>query len=56
MGKKQDLNTACRATFKDGHTQEFASIEEASEITGLSIASIKRIVKRPPKFVLFESC
>ena len=41
MSKKQDLNTSCRATFKDGHTQEFASIEEASESTGISVASIK---------------
>lgn len=35
------MNTACRATFKDGHVQEFSSIEEASEKTGLTIASIK---------------
>ena len=42
MAKRQkELNTSCRATFKDGHTEEFSSIEEASEKTGLSIASIK---------------
>lgn len=41
MNKKQNLNTACRATFKGGRTQDFVSIEEASEITKISIASIK---------------
>ena len=42
MAKRQkELNTSCRATFKDGHTEEFSSIEEASEKTGLTVASIK---------------
>lgn len=35
------MNTSCRATFKDGKTQEFSSIEEASEKTGISVAAIK---------------
>lgn len=42
-----ELNTSCRATFKDGTTQEFNSIEEASEKTGLSIASIKIRCNKP---------
>ena len=41
MAKKKELNTACRATFKDGHQEEFTSIEEASKKTGISEASIK---------------
>lgn len=39
--KNQKLNTSVRATFKDGHTEDFNSIEEASEKTGITIASIK---------------
>lgn len=35
------MDTSCRATFKDGATKEFSSIEEASESTGISVASIK---------------
>ena len=42
-----ELNTSCRATFKDGTTQEFNSIEEASEKTGLSIATIKIRCNKP---------
>ena len=42
-----ELNTSWRATFKDGTTQEFNSIEEASEKTGLSIASIKIRCNKP---------
>lgn len=42
-----ELNTACRATFKDGHTEEYSSIEEASEKTGLTIASIKIRCNKP---------
>ena len=34
------MNTSCRATFKDGTTKDFASIEEASQETGLTVASI----------------
>ena len=41
------LNTACRATFRDGTTQEFSSIEEASDKTGLTIASIKIRCNKP---------
>ena len=41
MSKKQVLNTSCEATFKDGHKEQFESIEEASEKTGLTVASIK---------------
>lgn len=41
------LDTSCRATFKNGKTQEFSSIEEASEVTGLSVASIKIRCNKP---------
>ena len=41
------LDTSVRATFKDGHTEEFATIEEASQVTGLSIASIKIRCNKP---------
>lgn len=49
MGKTQtkDLNTSCRATFKDGKTQDFTSIEEASSSTGVSIAAIKIRCNKP---------
>ena len=36
---KKELITACRATFKNGDTKEYNTIEEASEDTGLSVAS-----------------
>ncbi len=39
--KKQELNTSCRATFKDGSTKDFSSIEEAAQETGLTVAAIK---------------
>lgn len=39
--KKQELNTSVRLTYKDGHTEDFTTIEEASEISGLSIQAIK---------------
>ncbi len=42
-----ELNTACRATFKNGTTQEFNSIEEASEATNVSIAAIKIRCNKP---------
>lgn len=35
------MNTSCRATYKNGRTEDFNSIEEASDRTGLTIASIK---------------
>lgn len=41
------MNTACKCTFKNGSTQEFSSIEEASEKTGISIASIKIRCNKP---------
>ena len=42
MSKKiSDLNTSVEATFKNGETQCFDSIEEASRITGISAQSIK---------------
>lgn len=48
MGKTQViLDTSCRATFKDGKTQDFSSIEEASEKTGVSIAAIKIRCNKP---------
>ena len=47
MAKNTQLNTACRATFRDGHTEDFNSIEEASEKTGISIAAIKIRANKP---------
>lgn len=41
MARKQDLNTSCEATFKDGTKKQYPSIEAAAEDTGLSVASIK---------------
>lgn len=41
------MNTSCKATFKDGTIKEFTSIEEASESTGISIASIKIRCNKP---------
>ena len=46
-GQKKDLNTACRATFKDGTTKDFNSMEEASQETGVSIAAIKIRCNKP---------
>lgn len=45
--RKQELNTSCKAFFKNGTSQEFHSIEEASKETGLSIASIKIRCNKP---------
>lgn len=47
MAKNKELNTSCRATFKDGSVQEFESIEEAAEATGLTVAAIKIRCNRP---------
>ena len=47
MAKKQDLNTAVIATFKNGDSKEFSSIEEASEETGISVSAIKIRCNRP---------
>ena len=41
MAKKKELNTACKAIFKDGHQEEFNSLEEAASSTGISEAAIK---------------
>ena len=41
------MNTACKAIFKDGNTKEYISIEEASDKTGLSVASIKIRCNKP---------
>ena len=41
MKRKKELNESVRATFKDGTTQEFSSIQEASMATGLTETSIK---------------
>lgn len=38
---KKELITACKATFKNGTTKEYNTIEEASEDTGISISAIK---------------
>ena len=45
--RTQELNTSCRCTFKDGRTQDFSSIEEASQSTGISIAAIKIRCNKP---------
>lgn len=47
MAKGQELNTAVKATFKDGTSKEFASIEEASQETGVSVAAIKIRCNKP---------
>lgn len=44
---QKELNTACKATFKDGTTKEFNSIEEASNDTGISVAAIKIRCNKP---------
>lgn len=44
---KKELNTSCQATFRDGRTETYATIEEASEKTGLSVAAIKIRCNRP---------
>lgn len=42
-----NLNTSCEATFKDGSTKQFNSIEEASQSTGISIPAIKIRCNKP---------
>ena len=37
----KQLNTSVRLTYKNGRTEEYASIEEASENSGLSVQAIK---------------
>ena len=41
MKKSQNLNTAVKVIFKDGTIQEYPSLEEASNATGLSESAIK---------------
>lgn len=41
MAKSKELNTSCKAIYKDGTEESFETIESASEKTGLSVASIK---------------
>ena len=45
--KKTQINTSVIATFKNGDTKTFNTIEEASEHTGLEINSIKSRANRP---------
>ena len=48
MKKSQnELDTSCKAIFKDGTVKEFSSIEEASAYTGISIAAIKIRCNKP---------
>lgn len=44
---KKQTNTSVTATFKDGSTQTFETIEEAALITGLEINSIKARANKP---------
>ena len=41
------MNTSVTATYKNGSTKTFNTIEEASEFTGLSIQSIKSRANKP---------
>ena len=41
MKKNQILNTSIKVTYKDGRSEEYPSIEEASNATGLSVSAIK---------------
>ena len=45
--KKLELNESVTATFKDGSTKTFESLEKAAEETGLTIASIKSRCSKP---------
>lgn len=45
--KKKQLNTSVTATFKDGNSITFNTIEEASEFTGLTTNSIKARANKP---------
>ena len=42
-----ELDTSVRATFKDGTSKDFTSIEEASIGTGISVAAIKIRCNKP---------
>lgn len=45
--KKKQLNTSVIATFKNGSTKTFNTIEEASEYTKLEVNSIKSRANKP---------
>ena len=45
--KKKQLNTSVIATFKDGSTQTFDTIEQAAEFTNLAVNSIKSRANKP---------
>ena len=45
--KKKQLNTSVIATFKDGSTRTFDTIEEAAEFTQLAVNSIKARANKP---------
>lgn len=45
--KKTQLNTSVIASFKDGSTKTFKTIEEASEYTKLEVNSIKSRANKP---------
>ena len=53
MKKQNNLDTSCKIILKDGTEKIFNSIEEASENTGMSVASIKircnKTFSKPPK-------
>ena len=44
---KKQTNTSVTATFKDGSTQTFETIEEAASIIGLEVNSIKARANKP---------
>ena len=44
---KKQTNTSVTVTYKDGTTQTFETIEDASSITGLEINSIKARANKP---------
>lgn len=44
---KKQVNTSVTATYRDGHTETFQTIEEASEKTGLEVNSIKARANKP---------
>ena len=45
--RKKQLNTSVIATFKDGSTKTFDTIEQASEFTNLAVNSIKSRANKP---------
>ena len=44
---KKQTNTSVTAAFKNGEKKTFETIEEASEVTGLEINSIKARANKP---------